>query len=43
MCTAVPPAKSMAARLLAIQPPVWLTVPSSSVMVKSKTQWAIGK
>ena len=43
MCTAVPPAKSIAARLLAIQPPVWVTVPSSSVRVKSKTQWATGK
>ena len=37
MCTAVPPAKSMTLRLLAIQPP---TCPSAS---KSKTQWATGK
>ena len=43
MCTAVPPAKSIAARLLAIQPPTWVTVPSSAVRVKSKTQCAIGK
>src|ERR671926_14650 len=40
---AVPPAKSIAARLLAIQPPVWVTAPASSVSVKSKTQWATGK
>src|SRR3954452_24892306 len=37
MCTAVPPAKSITLRLLAIQPPVWVSV------LKSKTQWATGK
>ena len=43
MCTAVPPAKSIAARLLAIQPPTWVTTSLSSVRVKSKTQCATGK
>ena len=43
MCTAVPPAKSIAARSLAIQPPTWVTTSLSSVRVKSNTQWAIGK
>ena len=43
MCTAVPPAKSMAPRLLAIQPPVWVTTSLSSVRVKSNTQCATGK
>src|SRR6202008_3310080 len=38
MCTAVPPAKSSAARLLAIQPPTW---PES--VLKSNTQCATGK
>ena len=38
MCTAVPPAKSMASSLLAIQPPV-----SDSAPLKAKTQWATGK
>ena len=36
--TAVPPAKSIASRLLAIQPPVFDSAPS-----KAKTQWATGK
>ena len=43
MWTAVPPAKSIAPSLLAIQPPVWVTTPSSPVRVKSNTQWATGK
>ncbi len=43
MWTAVPPAKSIALRLLATQPPTCETTPWSSVTVKSKTQWAIGK
>ena len=38
MCTAVPPAKSIASRLLAIQPPVFDSAPS-----KANTQWATGK
>jgi hypothetical protein len=38
MCTAVPPAKSMASSLLAIHPPVADSAPS-----KAKTQWATGK
>src|SRR3954449_10454968 len=38
MCTAVPPAKSIAFRLLAIQPPVGDWAPS-----KANTQWATGK
>jgi hypothetical protein len=38
MCTAVPPAKSMASRLFAIQPPV-----SDSAPLKAKTQCATGK
>src|SRR3954462_13168491 len=37
MCTAVPPAKSITLRLLAIQPPVWVSV------LKSNTQCATGK
>jgi hypothetical protein len=43
MCTAVPPAKSIAFRLLAIQPPTWVVTPSSPVTEKSKTQCATGK
>src|SRR3954452_12553657 len=38
MCTAVPPAKSIASRLLAIQPPV-----SDCAPLNAKTQWATGK
>ncbi|SLJ82669.1 Uncharacterised protein [Mycobacteroides abscessus subsp. abscessus] len=38
MCTAVPPAKSMALRLLAIQPPSSPVYPS-----KANTQCATGK
>ena len=40
MCTAVPPAKSMAFRLLAIQPPTESSVTTPS---KAKTQCATGK
>jgi len=40
MCTAVPPAKSIALSLLAIQPPVASGVETPS---KAKTQWATGK
>ncbi len=39
MCTAVPPAKSMALSWLAIQPPTVLPSPAS----KANTQWATGK
>src|SRR3954452_14905688 len=38
MCTAVPPAKSIALRLLAIQPPTADWAPS-----KANSQWATGK
>ena len=40
MCTAVPPAKSIAPSLLAIQPPV---KPGPVVSSKANTQWATGK
>src|SRR5688500_6001093 len=43
MCTAVPPAKSIARSLLAIQPPGSMTLPSASLPSKSKTQCATGK
>jgi hypothetical protein len=38
MCTAVPPAKSIASSVLAIQPPV-----SDSAPLNANTQWATGK
>ena len=38
MCTAVPPAKSIATSLFAIQPPVSAVPPSNE-----NTQWATGK
>src|SRR6476659_2110448 len=40
MCTAVPPAKSIALRLLAIHPPTAFSVTTPS---KANTQWATGK
>ena len=43
MCTAVPPAKSMACSLFAIQPPWCTRLPAASVTLKSNTQWQTGK